>query len=161
MARTDNEVRITLSVLDRLVDYEPEKTREAAATRTNTLRQLKDAVKRDLEWLLNTRQTADELPPEMKEINRSLAAYGLPDFSNASVKSPADRTRICRALENVISIFEPRLTEVAVVLEPERENERALHFRIDAQLDVEPTPEPITFDTVLQLSSGQYAVEGE
>lgn len=161
MARTDNEVRITLSVLDRLVDYEPEITREAAASRTNTLRQLKQALKRDLEWLLNTRQTAEELPPDMKEINRSLAAYGLPDFSNASVKSPADRTRICRALENVINIFEPRLTEVAVVLEPERENERALHFRIDGQLDLEPAPEPVTFDTVLQLSSGQYAVEGE
>ncbi|MGA9994013.1 MAG: type VI secretion system baseplate subunit TssE [Pyrinomonadaceae bacterium] len=161
MARTDNEVRITLSVLDRLVDYEPGITREAAATRTNTLRQLKQAIKRDLEWLLNTRQTAEDLPPDMKEINHSLAAYGLPDFSNASVKSPADRTRICRALENVISIFEPRLTEVVVVLEAEGEHQRDLHFRIDAQLDIEPAPEPVTFDTVLQLSSGQYAVEGE
>lgn len=161
MARTDNEVRITLSVLDRLIDYEPEVTREAAASRTKTVRQLKQSIKRDLEWLLNTRQTAEELPPDMKEINHSLAAYGLPDFSSASVKSPADRTRICRALENVINIFEPRLTEVAVVLEPERENERSLHFRIDGQLDMEPAPEPVTFDTVLQLSSGQYAVEGE
>lgn len=161
MARTDNEVRITLSVLDRLLDYEPEVSREAIASRTKNLRQLKQSVKRDLEWLLNTRQVAEKLPPDLKEVNNSLAAYGLPDFSNASVENSKDRGRMCRALETVINLFEPRLKHVTVLLEPGSGKERVLHFRIDAHLDVDPAPEPVTFDTVLQLHSGQYNVKEE
>jgi predicted component of type VI protein secretion system len=35
-----------------------------------------------------------------------------------------------------------------------------LKFRIEATLDIEPTPEPVVFDTVLQLGSGNFAVLG-
>src|SRR6266542_5705646 len=87
MARTDNEVRVTTSVLDRLLDYEPEITREPIASHSKSLRQLKQSVKRDLEWLLNTRQVAGGLPPGLKEINRSVAAYGLPDFTVISIRN--------------------------------------------------------------------------
>ncbi len=34
MPRTDNEVRITPSVFDRLIDYEPELSREPIASRS-------------------------------------------------------------------------------------------------------------------------------
>ncbi len=161
MARTDNEVRVTLSVLDRLLDYEPEVSREAVASRSKNLRQLKQSVRRDLEWLLNTRQTADPLPPELKELNRSLAAYGLPDMSTANVRNSADQNRMLRSLETAISIFEPRLQDITVSLEAGRDGERSLKFRIEARLWVDPVPEPITFDTVLQLHSGEYEVKGE
>lgn len=160
MPRTDNEVRITLSVLDRLIDYEPELSREAPASRSKNLRQLKQSLRRDLELLLNTRQT-QELPPDLKELNNSVAAYGLPDYSSANVKSPSDQNRMRRTLESLISTFEPRLSDVNVTLEPARENERALHFRIDAHLMVDPAPEPVTFDTVLQLINGEYKVQGD
>src|SRR5438046_13452 len=124
MPRTDNEIRITPSVLDRLIDYEPELFREPLASRSKSLRQLKQSIKRDLEWLLNTRQFADGLPADLKEINNSLAAYGLPDFSNLSIKSPVDQNRMRRALEDAISIFEPRLEDVIVTLQPMRDGER-------------------------------------
>jgi len=161
MPRTDNEVRIIPSVLDRLIDYEPEKSREAPASRSKSLRQLKQSVKRDLEWLLNTRYVPDEIPSDLKEVNNSVATYGLPDFSTASIKNPADRKRLRSALEAAIRNFEPRLRDVTVTIESAREGEHALHFRIDARLMVEPAPEPITFDTMLQLESGSYVVQGE
>ena len=41
---------------------------------------------------------------------------------------------------------------------PVRPTERVLRFRIDARLKIDPAPEPITFDTVLQLGSGEYQV---
>jgi type VI secretion system protein ImpF len=56
MARYDNEIRITPSVLDRLIDEEPSVSTEPANTRQKSLRQLKQSVRRDLEWLLNSRQ---------------------------------------------------------------------------------------------------------
>ncbi|HVG20284.1 MAG TPA: type VI secretion system baseplate subunit TssE [Blastocatellia bacterium] len=161
MSRTDNEVRITPSVLDRLIDYEPEAAREAVASRAKSLRQMKQSLKRDLEWLLNTRRVAENLPPDLKEVNNSLAAYGLPDFTTANIKSPADQSRLRRALESAISAFEPRLEDVVVTIDSMRDIDRVMRFRIDARLRVEPAPEPVTFDTMLQLGSGEYLVRGE
>ncbi|HEY0007063.1 MAG TPA: type VI secretion system baseplate subunit TssE [Pyrinomonadaceae bacterium] len=161
MPRTDNEVRITPSVLDRLLDFEPEMSRESAASRSKSLRDLKQAVRRDLEWLLNTRQVADGLPAGLKEVNRSLAAYGLPDFSNVSTQNPSDQKLMRREIEDALRIFEPRLEDVVVTIEPTRSTERAMRFRIDARLKVEPAPEPVTFDTMLQLGTGQYIVQGD
>ena len=161
MPRTDNEVRITPSVLDRLLDFEPEMSREAVASRAKSLRELKQAVRRDLEWLLNTRQTADGVPEDLKEVSRSLAAYGRPDFSNISTQNPHDQKLMRRHIEDAIRIFEPRLEDVVVTLEPPRPTERAMRFRIDARLKVDPAPEPVTFDTVLQLGTGQYVVQGD
>jgi type VI secretion system protein ImpF len=36
-----------------------------------------------------------------------------------------------------------------------------LRFRIDALLRVDPAPEPVTFDAVLQLNTQQYLVKGQ
>lgn len=159
MSRFDNETRITLSVLDRLLDYEPEESQEPLSSRNKSLRLFKQGVKRDLEWLLNTRQVAGGVPPGLKELTNSLAAYGLPDFSNVTVTDAAEQQHLRLVLEDLINTFEPRLRDVAVTLEPAREAERALRFRIDANLIVDPAPEPVTFDTMLQLASGEYKVQ--
>jgi type VI secretion system protein ImpF len=161
MPRTDNEVRITPSVLDRLLDYEPEKTRESLSSRAKSLRELKQCVKRDLEWLLNTRQCNTELPPDLKEVNASVIAYGLPDFTTIGIKSAPDQHRLRRTIEGAISIFEPRLQEVRVTIEPVQDGERVVHFRIDARLKVEPAPEPITFDTIMRPGGGECVLREE
>ncbi|HUE80622.1 MAG TPA: type VI secretion system baseplate subunit TssE [Pyrinomonadaceae bacterium] len=161
MARTDNEVQITPSVLDRLLDYEPEVTREPISSRSKTLRQLKQSVRRDLEWLLNTRQALLGLSSDMKETNNSVATFGLPDFTHLSIDSAGDQKFIKREIEETVRRFEQRLESVVVSIEPVRSVERILRFRIDARLKIDPAPEPITFDTVLQLGSGQYMVQGE
>ena len=36
-----------------------------------------------------------------------------------------------------------------------------MRFQIEAVLRLEPVPEQITFDTVLELSSGEYEIKGE
>lgn len=158
MSRFDSEIHITPSVIDRLLDDEPEVTQEPLASRSRSLQQFKQAVKRDLEWLLNTRQTL-KIPDELKELNHSIANYGLPDLSNVNVKSVNEQHNLEKLLEKIIKIFEPRLEDTLVKLEPVLENEPALHFRIDARLKVEPAPEPVSFDTVLRLDSGRYLVK--
>jgi type VI secretion system protein ImpF len=161
VARIDNEVRITNSVLDRLLDFEPEVSREAIASRSKSLREMKQSVRRDLEWLLNTRQVAGGVPPDLKETNDSVAAYGLPDFTHLSIDSLADQKFIKREVEEAIRRFEQRLANVIVSIESPRSVERLLRFRIDAQLKIDPAPEAITFDTVLQLGSGEYTVRAD
>jgi type VI secretion system protein ImpF len=160
MSRFDNEIRVRPSVLDRLIDYEPEYSREAAASRVKNLRILKQSVRRDLEWLLNTRATAF-IPPELKEVNSSLAVYGLPDISTFSGRNLADRARLRRAVERALETFEPRLEGIVVTVDPEPGPNLSLKFRIDARLKVDPAPEPVSFDTLLQIGSGEFRVKGE
>lgn len=160
MSRFDNEIRVRPSVLDRLIDYEPEFSREAAASRIKNLRILKQSVRRDLEWLLNTRATAP-VPPEMKELWSSVYVYGLPDLTSLSGKSPADKAKLRRAVERALETFEPRLEGVSVVIDPEPGPNLSLRFRIDARLKVDPAPEPVTFDTQLQIGSSEFRVKGE
>jgi type VI secretion system protein ImpF len=159
MARTDNNIRITPSVLDRLLDFEPDMSREAPKSRSQSLRELKLSVRRDLEWLLNTRSIPVEIDQNLQEVKKSIITYGLPDFTGISAKSHLEQTRIVDALETAIRTFEPRFLDLKVYLEPVNNIDRMLKFRIEARLNVEPTPEPITFDTVLQLGSGDFEIK--
>jgi type VI secretion system protein ImpF len=161
MNRYDNNTRIIPSVLDRLIDEDPDRVLEAPPSRSKSIEDLKQSIKRDLEWLLNTRQGTAGAPSGLKELAHSLAAYGLPDISAFNAKSPSDHARMQRILEKAIGSFEPRLEGVIVTLVPVRDLEQKLRFRIDARLRVEPAPEPVTFDTVLQAVSNQYTVTAE
>jgi type VI secretion system protein ImpF len=158
MARIDNEIRITPSVLDRLLDFEPDVSREAPRSRSKSLRELKLSVRRDLEWLLNTRTVHVEIDEGLQELKKSVLTYGLPDITGISAKNQLEQKRLSLAIENAIRTFEPRFLDVRVTLEPVNNVDRSLKFRIEARLNVEPTPEPIAFDTVLQLGSGDFEV---
>ncbi len=161
MSRIDNEIRITPSVLDRLLDDRPEETREAPASRQTSLRLLKEAVRRDLEWLLNTRLPPGAAPEELPEVRRSLAAYGLPDFTTANVKSTEEQEQLRQTVELAVRLFEPRLEAVELFVERVGDLERSVRFRIEARLRVEPAPEPVVFDTMLQMGSGEFRVREE
>jgi type VI secretion system protein ImpF len=126
------------------------------------VRALRKSVSRDLEALLNTRQeTLEELSVEFAEVGRSLITYGLPDFTSLSLLGQEDRNRIRKALEETIVTFEPRLERVRVTLEAPREHDRALRFRVDAWLRVDPAPEPVTFDAALELPTREYVIQSE
>lgn len=155
----DSEVRITPSIVDRLLDYEPRVSTEAPKSRSQSLRELKQSVRRDLEWLLNTRHTADKIPEGLEEVNRSIASYGLPDFTGLSSKNSDDRKNLICNIETALRTFEPRFMNLKVELEEVNSVQRGVRFRIQATLRVEPTPEPVVFDTVLQVGSGKFKVE--
>lgn len=155
----DNEIRITPSIVDRLLDFEPKLSTEAPKSRSQGLRELKQSVRRDLEWLLNTRHTADKVPEGLEELNKSLAIYGLPDFTGLSSKNNDDRKSLIRDVETALRIFEPRFMNLKVILEEINSVERGVKFRIQATLRVEPTPEPVVFDTILQVGSGGFEVK--
>ena len=159
MRRTDNEIKVTPSLLDRLIDYEPKESRESPKSRSANLRELKLSVRRDLEFLLNSRSFPDEIPESLEELNKSVALYGLPDFTRSNVKNPSEQIKLTEQLESAIRIFEPRLMDLQITLDPVNDIERSLRFRILAQLKVDPVPEPIAFDTILQMGSGEFEVK--
>ena len=158
MSRIDLETRVTPSVLDRLIDLDPRESQEPAKSRSTSVQELKQSVRRDLEWLLNTRCHLEALDEKLEEAPRSIAFFGLPDFTGVSVKSHIEQKRMTAAIENALRFFEPRFKNVTVTLEPVDNIDRQLRFRIEATLDIEPTPEPIVFDSVMEPGAGGFSV---
>jgi type VI secretion system protein ImpF len=152
---------VTVSLIDRLIDLEPKASAEPPLTRANSVRQLKNGVRRDLEWLLNSKRIAVDPDESLQEVNRSLYVYGLRDFSSFSLASAKDQTRLLRTLQATIKTFEPRLDQVRVVLLPSSESGTGmLRLRIEGMLKMDPAPEPVSFDTVFEVKSGACRIKG-
>lgn len=161
MARGLGETTITISVLDRLIDLEPDNRMENPLSRTQSVRLLKSAVRRDLEWLLNTRRIVDQPDEGLKDVNRSAYVYGLPDLSALTMATAADRNRLVRQILATINLFEPRLANVRLVMvETPDAGKKDVRLRIEAMLRMDPVPEPISFDTVIELKSGNCHLSG-
>jgi type VI secretion system protein ImpF len=162
MAKRQAGHTVTPSVLDRLIDRDPKNSSEAPLTRSQAERVLKNGVRRDLEWLLNTRRIALEPDEALREVNKSLYVYGLPDFSAYSVASPRDQSRLMRALQTTLKLFEPRLVDVQIVpMEGGAVGIQALRLRIEGMLLMDPAPEHVSFDTIIELKSGACRVRGD
>ncbi|HYZ84158.1 MAG TPA: type VI secretion system baseplate subunit TssE [Bryobacteraceae bacterium] len=165
MARLEGEHNVSLSVIDRLIDADPGNRFDGAMTRAQSVRALKQSLRRDLEWLLNSRRIAlDEVETSFPETSKSLFYYGLPDFTALSFASPKDRQRLLRQLEQTIRTFEPRLASVKVTAienATDLQQRRLMRFQIEGLLKMDPAPEHVSFDTVLQLTSGDFTVRGE
>jgi type VI secretion system protein ImpF len=161
--RTQPNSAVTLSVLDRLTDNDPRTpTVEVPMTRAESVRALRNGVRRDLEWLLNTCRIPDDPGSSLVETENSLYNYGLPDFSAYSIASPKDQTKLVRVLQAAVKVFEPRLANVRVVpLEVSPKGLRTVRIRIEGLLLMDPAPEHISFDTTLQLTTGDFRIKDE
>ena len=157
-ARVDPRRALVPSVLDRLLDDDPEVKNEPASAGRPLLRDLRQAVRRDIEKLLNSRRRPLSCPKG--EIERSVLDYGVPDLTGADLASPSAREEFMRLVEAVIRRAEPRFQQVRVVpLDEEEPLERTLRFRIEAQLMAEPAPEPVVFASELEPVTRVLEVE--
>lgn len=162
MPRGDLDRNVQESVLDRLIDFEPHSRVEAPPTRAQSVRKLKAAVKRDLEWLLNSRRSIEPVPEAYREVMRSVFVYGLPDLTTFTLNSVQDEKRLLRSLETAIGIFEPRLANVRVSsTEPMVKKAPTLRFLIEGMLMIDPAPEVVSFDTMLDMAKQEYSVKGD
>jgi len=130
MARRDAGQNVTQSVLERLIDRDPGSSTDAPVTHAQSVRLLRASLRRDLEWLLNTRRTPEPAETTFQELHQSLFNYGLPDVTSLSHETFGDRTRLLQMVEQTIATFEPRLTHVKITpLEPARGAVHVLRFR--------------------------------
>src|SRR5258708_37796186 len=100
MGRKDFDQLVTIPLLDRLTDGDRKGLGERLRTRAMSVRLLKESLRRDLEWLLNTRRIREESIDPKAELTRSLYNYGLPDVTNFSTSSSRDQTRLSWLLES-------------------------------------------------------------
>lgn len=159
-----NDIPLLPSLLDRLLDDHPEETREPAWRDVQVVRVLKTSLCRDLQNLLNAHRLLATIPEAYAELKTSLLNYGLPDLQSMEVREDHDLGLLCRMIEESIQAFEPRLQGVRVrpIIDAEGKQpiDRRVRFEIEAVLVVEPLREPVLFATALDVSSGEFAVEG-
>ena len=154
MARVDPHQGLMPSILDRLVD--PASAGGDGQYGYN-IRQMMEAVRKDLEELLNTRQTLSPLALARPRVRDSILGYGLPEINSMPSITPQQRRDIAQAVEMTVQRHERRLRDVQVTPVDVESKQPTLRFRIEARLAVEPGPE-VAFDTVAE-DTGQYKVE--
>jgi len=159
MPPLDKEGPVTLSVLDRLIDQEPERNQEPPMSRAQSLRELRAALRRDLEWLFNTRSTIEAPPESLREVERCVYNYGVPDTTSLFLRSLKDQEYLSKSIKTAINFFEPRLMAVKVNIQPTTDVLRGIHFSVEGLLRMDPAPEPVFCDTILEPSKGEYTVK--
>lgn len=143
---------VRLSILDRLIDDQPEnRENERPLNAREAFRAAIAGVRRDLEDLLNSREAWVEDLRRYEETSRTIVSFGISGIDSETERE--DSTRWFRQeIERAIAVFEPRLTSVVVTAEEQAPNDRQLRFRIEAMLRLDPIREPVTFDTVIQAN---------
>ena len=150
MAAIKPDKKLRAPLLDRLLDHNPEQSREPEHNQHLVLRQLRESVRRDLEHLFNTRARCLSTPAGTEMLDNSLLNYGLPDVANYNLMASESRRVFCRDVERIILRFEPRISSVRVLAEGalDRDDHR-FSFRVEAVLRASPAAEVVVFDSVL------------
>jgi type VI secretion system protein ImpF len=113
----------------------------------------------DLAQLLNTRRRWRSWDPGLTELGHSLAGFGLPDFAAGAFNDPRRREELRQLVETCIRRFEPRIASLNVTLLASTDQlSPTLRLRVEALLRTDPAPEPITFDTLVDLDTKNVTV---
>lgn len=150
------------SLLDRLTDLDPEKKKESASQQLLSQKQYKEAVIRDLGWLLNCVSLGSIMDLEpYPHVQRSVLNYGLPDLSGRT-SSSIEVDDLERDLRQAISEFEPRIIanslKVRVHSSPQDMSQNSLVFEIEGVVFEQPLPFQVLLRSRLDLESGEYSV---
>jgi type VI secretion system protein ImpF len=156
----NSQHKLLPSLLDRLLDDRPHQSVEASSQRLCSLADYKASIVRDLEILVNTRQSlvANDLEG-FPILDGTILDYGMPDFTSKSVLDPQDRLLIQRQLEKAVSDGDRRFRSVKVQLLAQQTGQRMLTFRVDAVLRLQDISRKVSFDAVLQVNTQEYKVQ--
>lgn len=164
MAIADPRDRLQPALLDRLVDESTDA--RAAATdddrRVMTKAQLRQAVLRDLNWLLNAVQPLGSAAAAYPGVADSVLNFGLPAMAG-QLASKIDVSVLERTIRQAIERYEPRiLADTLEVHAIEADDVLATHnvieFQIRGHLWSQPVPLEVLLRTRLDLEAGQVEV---
>lgn len=162
MAELTPQERLQPSLLDRLTDRAPDSGMESRDHRVLSMQRLREAVLRDLTWLLNTGQleTTEDLEP-YPEVESSVLNFGMPDITGLSF-SGANTAELEKAVRDSIVNFEPRISPNSVRVTIRKDDlqmsRNAMVFNIEGQLWAEPTPITLYLKTEVDLETGDVSV---
>ena len=155
--RSGRRAKAGASLLDRLLDARPDQARDRPQSAAETVAQLRAALHRDVECLLNARRPWRSVA--WPELRTSPLGYGISDFTAGAFNDQHEREALRAEIEEAIRRFEPRLTQVQVQVAEDTSPLRAtLMLRINALLRMEPLPEAISFDTLIDTTTADVTL---
>ena len=162
MAELTTGERLQPSLLDRLTDNEPRKSKEPRDKRVMSLQQIREAVQRDLGSLLSAGclETTEDLEA-YPEVRRSVLNFGILDLAGATA-ADANTEDIERMLHRSICDFEPRILpetlRVRVTTNPAEMRRRAMVFEVEGKIWSQPMPLRLFWHTEVDLETGDAKV---
>lgn len=151
---------LSRSILDRLIDVSPDLPHDEQSSIVEQVREMREAIRRDLEALLNTRRCPTAPPAALEELKDALVSYGVDGIVSASLVTDQSKLRLARIIERRIALFETRLSDVLVtILKNRTESERALRMRIQATFRLHEGMPPISFESMIDPSTQRFTVE--
>jgi type VI secretion system protein ImpF len=156
--------RLQPALLDRLTDDQRGSAIEADERRVMSKQQIRQAVLRDLSWLLNAVQPlAGKVAERFPVPADSVLNYGLPPMAG-QLASRIDVSVLERSIREAIQRFEPRiLADTLEVRAIEFDSVMATHniieFEIRGFLWAQPVPLELLLRTQLDLEAGQVEVK--
>lgn len=154
--------RLQPSLLDRLTDDEPEKRTEGRDRRVIDIQRLREIVKRDLAWLLNTQNAETWIESDLHpQAARSVLNYGIGDLSGSF--ATGDRAGAIReSIRSAVEVFEPRLRRGTVQVELSSklvDQGVVVTFDIRAEMWAHPIPMELYLRSELDVTTGAVQIE--
>jgi len=151
-------------LLDRLTDHQRKIETENPDSQTLSRKELRQAVIKDLAWLLDTTRLAVSVDlGEWPEVERSVLNFGLPSFTGETASS-LDVQKLEKAIKEAILRFEPRIVARSLKVSAESTDSmldwhNVVRVRISAQVWAQPVPLEILLRTEVNLETGQVALQ--
>ena len=155
--------RLQPSLLDRLTDEAPEQRTETRQHRVIDLGQLREIIKRDLSWLLNTNSIEGTFDASLHpNVARSVLNYGVVEVAGEySTEAKAEMIR--KSIIKAITIHEPRIIPGTTAVEMRREEKTSqaiVSFDIHADMWAQPVPIELYLRSKVDITSGEVTLEG-
>jgi type VI secretion system protein ImpF len=146
-------------LLDRLTDDEPNRQQESRNQRVMSMRRYRQAVLRDLAWLLNTcAHIEQDGLDEFEEVPSSVLNFGVQDITGMTASSLSVEEMRYQLME-ALRRFEPRILpntiSIKMAVDPEAMSNRSIRFEIRGDLWTQPIPESLFIKTEMDLETGE------
>jgi type VI secretion system protein ImpF len=151
---------LSRSILDRLIDEAPDRAADPPMSFVDQVREVREAIRRDLEALLNTRRCPTTPPTDLSELRDALVSYGVDGIVSANLMTDQAKLKLAEAIERRVALFETRLADIRVtILKSRTMTERALRMRIQATFRLHEGMPPISFESTIDPSTQRVLVE--
>jgi len=133
------------SLFERL---DPDAPSRRSGTRQDLAAERISAIKRHLDWILNTRRGSAPSCPEL----------GLSDFNDSAAASVSLREQACEEIRELISAYEPRVRVAEVFALPPSELPLDLRFRLTCVVPTDDNEELVEIELIVHGQGRQIKV---
>lgn len=162
MAENLLQERLQPSILDRLTDDAPTERKESRNYRVIDIARLREIIKRDLSWLLNTNSMESAIDVKAyPNVAHSVLNFGVREV--AGEYSTAARAELIRkSIQKAIAIHEPRIVPGSAMVElrtEEAKGETQIAFDIHADMWAQPVPLELYLRSKVDVTTGEVTLD--